>query len=106
VSTRPFLAASRSGEAKSLDGWAYCAATESHDLVLLYFERACPQATLSGLPARREYQVRWFDPRTGRWLDAATSSKMITVAADGTIRLPPFPGGKPKSDTDWALKLR
>jgi hypothetical protein len=100
------LSPNRSGEAKSLDGWAYCAATESRDLLLLYFEQNCPQATLSGLPPGREYRVQWFDPRTGRWLDATTSSEKITVAADGTIPVPPFPGGKPKSDTDWALKLR
>ncbi len=97
---------SRSGETRSLDGWAYCAATASRDLILLYFEQDCPRATVSGLPAGREYQVHWFDPRTGRWRDVAASSKTITAATDGTIRLPPFPGGKTKSDTDWALKLR
>ena len=100
------LSPNRSGDAKSLDGWAYCAATANRDLVLLYFEQDCPLSTLSGLHAGRDYQAHWHDPRTGRWLDADPSSKMITVAADGTIRLPLFPGGKAKSDTDWSLKLR
>jgi hypothetical protein len=100
------LSPNRSGEAKSLDGWAYCAATADRDLVLLYFEHDCPQPTLSGMPAGREYRLQWFDPRTGGWLEAATASKKITVAADGTIPLPAFPGGKTNSDTDWALKLR
>jgi hypothetical protein len=100
------LSPNRSGKAKSLDGWAYCAATGSRDLVLLYFEQDCPQATLSGLPAGQNYQVDWYDPRTGRWLNEAAASDAITVAADGTIRLPPFPGTKVKSDTDWALKLQ
>jgi len=100
------LSPNRSGAAKSLDGWAYCAATADRDLVLLYFEQDCPRATLSGLPAGREYRVQWFDPRIGRWLDAATPSEMITVPADGTVSLPSFPGGKEKSNTDWALKLR
>lgn len=94
----------RSGDAKSLNGWAYCAATASRDLVLLYFEQDCPRATLSGMPAGREYRVQWFDPRRGRWLDAATASKTITIASDGTVPLPPFPGEKAKSDTDWAMK--
>ena len=100
------LSPNRSGKAKSLGGWAYCAATAKRDLVLLYFEQDCPRATLSGLRVGREYHVQWFDPRTGCWLDAATSSKAITIAADGTIRLPAFPGSKTESDTDWALKLR
>ena len=100
------LSPNRSGDAKSLDGWAYCASTAGRDLVLLYFEQDCPQATLSGLPGGRDYQVQWYDPRTGRWLNTSTKSRKITVATDGTIPLPVFPGGKVKSDTDWALKLR
>ena len=106
VPSTELLSPNRSGDAKSLDGWAYCAATASRNIVLLYFEQDCPQAALSGLPAGRDYQVHWYDPRTGRWLDADHSSKMITVAPDGKIRLPVFPGGKGKSDTDWALKLQ
>ena len=106
IPSTQLLSPSRSGEPKSLDGWAYCAATASRDLVLLYFEQDCPQATLSGLPAGRRYQAHWYDPRTGHSLDADPSSKMITAATDGTVRLPEFPGGKAKSDTDWALKLR
>jgi hypothetical protein len=100
------LSPNRSGEAKTLDGWAYCAATADRDLVLLYFERDCPRATLSGLPAGREYQFQWFDPRTGRWLDTAATFQTISSPADGTIPLPPFPGEREKADNDWALKLR
>lgn len=96
----------RSGDAKSLDGWAYCAATANRDLVFLYFEQDCPRATLSRLPAGRDYKADWYDPRTGRWLDVSASSETIAVAQDGTLRLPLFPGEKAKSDTDWALKLR
>lgn len=100
------LTPNRSGEAKSLNGWAYCAATAGRDFVLLYFEQDCPQATLSGLPAGQDYEVHWYDPRTGRWLDAAAAAATITADAAGTIRLPPFPGGKAMSDIDWALKLQ
>jgi hypothetical protein len=106
VPSTELVSPNRSGDAKSLDGWAYCATTASRDLVLLYFEQDCPQATLAGLSAGREYRVYWYDPRTGRWLDADPSSKVIAAAADGTIRLPVFPGGKAKSDRDWALKLK
>lgn len=100
------LTPNRSGNAKSLDGWAYCAATASRDVVLMYFEQDCPQATLSGLPAGRNYELHWYDPRTGHWRDAAPTSETITADSAGTIRLPSFPGGKVKSDSDWALKLR
>jgi len=100
------LTPNRSGEAKSLNGWAYCAATAGRDLVLLYFEQDCPRAALSGLPAGQDCEVHWYDPRTGRWLDAAADGETITADAAGTIRLPPFPGGKAKSDIDWALKLQ
>jgi hypothetical protein len=94
----------RSGDAKSLDGWAYCATTRDRDFVLLYFEQDCPQATLSGMPAGQEYQAQWFDPRTGQWLKAEPTT--LNATADGTVQLPLFPGGKTKSDLDWALKLR
>lgn len=98
------LSPNRSGPAKSLSGWAYCACTESRDLVLLYFEQDCPRATLSGMPAGQVFEAVWFDSRTGGWLSA--EKKAISAGADGTMRLPPFPGGETKSQTDWALKLR
>ncbi len=93
----------RSGKPKSLTGWAYAARTEERDLFLLYFEKECPRATLSGALPGRKYGARWFDPRAGRWEDAGGG----TLAADagGRIALPPFPGGKDPSDDDWAMKL-
>jgi len=92
----------RSGKPRGLTGWAYCARTEGRDLFLLYFEKGCPRATLSGARPRGNYKARWFDPRTGEWLGGAG-----TLAADpsGEIALPRFPGSKARSDTDWALKL-
>jgi len=94
----------RTGDAKSLDGWAYCAGTRHRDLLFMYFEQGCPRATLSGMPVDRKYQARWFDPRTGRWLDK--DIKTLVAAEDGTIQLPLFPGETAKADADWALKLR
>ncbi|MHB8899771.1 MAG: apiosidase-like domain-containing protein [Thermoguttaceae bacterium] len=99
------LSPNRSGEEKSLDGWSYCAATEDRRLLLLYFEQNCRPATLSGLPAGRDYSAHWFDPRTGRWLQPTTPSPTLTAGADGILRLPPFPDDKPRSAADWALKL-
>jgi hypothetical protein len=98
------LSPSRSGPPKSLSGWAYCACTEKLDLILMYFEQDCPQAKLNGLPADRDYEAIWFDPRSGRWLNAKT--KLLSVNRNGRLQLPEFPSGKTTSETDWALKLR
>jgi hypothetical protein len=98
------LSPNRSGPPKSLSGWAYCACTEDCDLILLYFEKDCSQAQMDGLPADRVYEAIWFDPRSGRWLDAKTT--LLSIDRNGRLKLPPFPSGKTKSETDWALKLR
>ena len=93
----------RAGKPKSCTGWAYCARTPDRSLLLLYFEKNCPQARLTGTRPGGRYALRWFDPRTGKWVAGAAA----TVAADarGRIPLPPFPGGAARSDDDWALKL-
>ncbi len=91
----------RSGKEKSCIGWAYCARTAEKDFFLLYFEKDCLRATLSGAPASGRYKASWFNPRTGRWLTAGVS----TADSAGKITLPNFPGSLTKSDTDWALKL-
>jgi len=91
----------RSGKGKSCIGWAYCACTAEKDFFLLYFEKDCPRATLSGAPASVRYKASWFNPRTGRWLTAGVS----TADSAGKITLPNFPGSLTKSDTDWALRL-
>ncbi|UCG57604.1 MAG: DUF4038 domain-containing protein [Phycisphaerales bacterium] len=91
----------RSGEEKSCLGWAYCARTEDKRVFLLYFEKSCPNATVSGALRGNKYTASWFNPRTGGWIDASA------LAADGAgvIILPDFPDGSGRSETDWALKL-
>ena len=56
---------------------------------------------LMGLSPGTTYRARWFDPRSGAWLDTAGT---ITPGAGGTVALPPFPNAADQS-TDWALKL-
>ncbi len=84
-------------------GWAYCARTEDRDLFLVYFERDCPQATLSGARADTRYHAQWFDPRTGRWRPSGPVA--VTADAAGRLKLPPFPGRESPCREDWALKL-
>jgi hypothetical protein len=91
----------RSGKDKSCIGWAYCARTAEKDLFLLYFEKDCPRATLSGARSNARYRASWFDPRTGDW----TAAGVLVADNEGRITLSDFPGGLTKSDTDWALKL-
>jgi hypothetical protein len=91
----------KSGKANSCVGWAYCAGSKEKDLFLLYFEKDCPQATLSGALSRGKYKASWFNPRTGEWIDAG----VLTADGTGGIALPDFPGNLAKSSTDWGLKL-
>ena len=93
----------KTGKAKSCEGWAYCARTPSKDLFLLYFEKTCPQASVTGARPDARYSGRWWDPREGKWTD---KKEQLTASADGKMTLPPFPGGSRTSKTDWALKLR
>jgi hypothetical protein len=97
------LSPNQAGKPKSLQGWAYCAHTAERDLFLAYFEQDCPQAALSGARVGGRYQAAWFNPREGIWGEEA-----VPLVADtaGIITLPPFPGGKNKSEDDWALKLK
>jgi hypothetical protein len=91
----------KSSGPKTNTGWAYGARTTDRDFFLLYFERDCPKATVSGLLSNREYAAQWFNPRTGNWLSAET----WTTDSAGRINLPQFPGGRDTSVDDWGLKL-
>ncbi len=93
----------RSGDPDGYIGWAYCARTAGKDFFLLYFEKDCPRATLSGAAPNRAYRARWLNPRSGQWDEAGTGN--LTAGRDGRIPLPPFPDGSTRSETDWGLSL-
>ena len=82
----------------SYDGWAYCARTPDKSLFLAYFEKGMPKAQIRGAKLNAKYRAQWFDPRTGKWLDAG--SGVLQSGPTGIIQLPDLPG-----DTDWGLKL-
>ncbi|MHC4249567.1 MAG: apiosidase-like domain-containing protein [Planctomycetota bacterium] len=96
-----FLAPSRSGEEMGYAGWAYCARTDDRGLFMLYFERGCLRARLSGAKEGATYVVRWFVPRTGEW----TAFGDVEADGYGVIDLPSWPSGADPSETDWAMKL-
>ena len=91
----------RSGEEKSCIGWAYCARTAEKDFFLLYFEKDCPKASLSGARSKGKYKALWFNPRTGDWKDTG----VLSADSTGGIVLPNFPDKSKRSNTDWAIKL-
>jgi len=97
------LSPTRSNSSDDWTGWATCAGTENKLFFLLYFEKDCRAAVLSGAEPSANYILRWFDPRDGRW----DPVKPVRLRADalGRIRLPSFPDGSGVSRTDWALKL-
>ena len=97
------MSPNKSGSGDGYVGWAYCARTAAKDFFLLYFEKGCPRAALSGAIRGGHYRARWFNPRSGKWLDAPGGS--LPADPQGKISLPPFPGGSKASQTDWGLSL-
>ncbi len=95
------LLPNKSDKPKGYTGWAYCAHTKNRELFMLYFEKGCPRATLSGAIPNAEYKATWFDPRNGQWKEPGT----LTADNNGRIRLANFPGDEKTSTADWAIKL-
>jgi len=103
VPSRELVQPNESGKPEGYTGWAYCARTIGKDLFLLYFEKDCPKAALSGARPGNRYRASWFDTRRGQWIDGS----VLTADASGDIPLPGFPDNSADiSKTDWALKLK
>lgn len=103
VPHKALLEPNESASKKGNVGWAFCARTASKDLFLLYFERDCPRATLSGAVPGHPYALRWFNPRTGQWI---SPEAVVTSDPQGTFQLPSFPDGSDPSATDWAVRIK
>ena len=91
------ISPNQSAGPKSVAGWAYGAATPEQDLLLLYFEKDCPQAAVAGAKADARYIARWFDPRNGKWINADVA---LVADTSGRIALPPFPNQTAGSNMD------
>lgn len=83
------------------EGWAYCARTPGKDLFMIYWERGyaettAPHSELRGARANQTYRARWFNPRSGEWIDAGVP----LVDAWCRVTLPKLP-----SSEDWAMSL-
>jgi hypothetical protein len=90
------LQPNRTHETASYAGWAYAAATQDRDFILLYWEKGCPANQLRGVLSHASYQAKWFDPRKAEWIDAGT----LTSNTNAIISMPKKP-----IDDDWAMQL-
>lgn len=79
-------------------GWAYCSATKSRDLIMGYTEKDCPNVRVRGLRPYDIYELSFFNPRTGEWLE---KTYQLEANCFGSIRLPEEP-----DNLDWAFKMK
>lgn len=88
----------KSGPGFSYKGWNYCARTDDGSWFMLYFEADAPmQASLRGVRPGAAYRPRFFDPRTGEWLEPG---EPVTVARSSVLALPERPDAQ-----DWGMML-
>ena len=63
-----------------------------------YVEKDCPKIKVRGLRPYDTYELSWFNPRSGEWLDNRVT---MEVTHAGNITLLQYP-----DELDWAFKLR
>jgi hypothetical protein len=89
----------KSGIDKGFTNWAYCASTPQKDFILLYFEKGCPKAHVRSVVHDATYGLKWFNPRTGEWLDDGQET-LVSSDQICRIEMPDFPDGE-----DWGACL-
>ena len=83
-------------------GWAYGSSTPDKNLLMIYFEKDCPKAVITGIKPGSGYSASWFDPRNGSWIPV---ENLLVSDLSGRLALPLFPDNKEISDNDWAIRL-
>ena len=63
-----------------------------------FSEQDSPSVHVRGLRPYDTYELTWFDPATGKWLD---ERREIEADAFGEVYLGDYPG-----EFDWAWKLK
>ena len=97
IPSTQLLTPNRDGPVTGFDGWAYCAASPTRDLLFVYLELGTPATSVLQLSPETEYEGTWFDPRTGGW----SNPWRARTDSDGVLPLPDKP-----TTSDWALKLK
>jgi len=94
---------SKDSQPNGLDGWAFMMRLPDKKLAKLYFENKCTIPKISGMLPGSEYELKWFDPVSGQWLN---DSSIITSDEKGIVTLEAFPDGNKKSMKDWSLEIQ
>jgi hypothetical protein len=86
-----------------LDGWSYLLIAPEKTIIFSYFEETAEIAKIYQLIPNTSYQVMWYNPSTGNWLD---DQKTLKSDKAGTLDLGTFPDSTKVTKSDWALKLK
>ena len=86
---------------RGLDGWAFLMRTQDRALAFLYFENKARVGTVANAKPNAAHRFAWYNTRTGEWMPAVS----LKPDGQGTLKLPPFPGGAEEADVDWAASL-
>jgi hypothetical protein len=89
--------------ADGLDGWAFMLSIPNRNLRMVYFENKCEAPMISGFATNKNYQLNWFNPISGKWLE---KKQMVSSDEKGILRISNFPDGETVSNQDWSLKIR
>ena len=88
----------KTGKTAGWRGWASCSATKKRDLIMGYVEKDCPRIKIRGVRPYDIYELSWFNPRTGQWLEEKVE---VEATHMGNIPMPAYP-----DEFDWAFKLK
>lgn len=86
------------GKVSGWRGWISCAATRKRDLIMGYSEKDAPRVHVRGLRPYDTYELSWYDPATGKWLE---ERREIESDAFGEVYCGDYP-----TKFDWAWKLK
>ncbi len=86
-----------------LDGWSYMLLSANRNLAFVYFENKAEVPVITGLIASKTYNMYWFDPIKGEWLNETNS---VRATNSGELIIGKFPSNENVSKRDWALKIK
>ena len=85
-----YLSPSKFGDDRGHKGWSYCAGMADRSEYLMYFEVDCPQCEFRAQEVGAQYEVIFFDPRTGEWINK-DKPEIITINVLNRCMLPAKP---------------
>ncbi len=86
-----------------LDGWAFFLQSPEKELGFIYFENKCETPLITGLISNSNYQLQWFNPISGIWLQ---NNQELVSDSKGCITIVNFPKSDNNTNQDWCLKIK